>query len=184
MTKDHFEADPPIPTSLKHRGTPPSHQDVPFRRPSSRFDFVSSAADTILIVEDSENDALLFSVALEEAGIRNPLFFTSTYQEAKDYFLGQGKFSDRPRYPIPRLIFLDAHMHDVSGFEVLQWLRQNDSSKGTRIAMMSGSSSDADVSRAFWMGADHFLTKPIDTQDLVETLKVLRAHLVDIDQPK
>ncbi|MEO7411986.1 MAG: response regulator [Opitutaceae bacterium] len=111
-------------------------------------------------MEDSENDALLFSVALEEASVRNPLVFTASYDETVGYFKGTGKYSDRAQHPLPALIFLDVHMPKVSGFEVLTWLRKNEASANSTIIMMSGAASEKYVAHAFSLGADHYLRLP------------------------
>ena len=137
------------------------------------------SSDTILVVEDSENDALLFSVALEEASVRNPLVFTTSYDETVQYLGGKGKYSDRTQYPLPALIFLDVHMPKISGFEVLAWLRKNEAFANITVIMMSGAASEKDVARAFSLGADHYLSKPVGAEDLVDALRHLRAHWLE-----
>jgi CheY-like chemotaxis protein len=131
--------------------------------------------DPILIVDDSAQDAALFSVALEGAEIKNPLVFTTSYDDTVDYYAGAGKYADRKIYPIARLIFLDIRMPRLSGFELLAWLRANQTSKDSRIIMMSGAASPFELERVFAIGADSFLKKPLSTIELIESLKRVRA---------
>ena len=138
------------------------------------------SSDTILIVDDSPNDALLFSVALEQAGIRNPLIFTSNFDQTVEFLLGRGDYGDRKRYPFPSLIFLDFHMPKVSGIEVLTWLRATETTKNVTVIMMSGAASERDVQRALSLGADYYLTKPIAAQDLIDALRHLRENWLEM----
>jgi CheY-like chemotaxis protein len=131
-----------------------------------------------LIVEDSAEDAMLFSMALEEAGLRNPLVFTTSFDDTVSFFGGGGKYADRQLYPITHTIFVDVRLPGYSGLELLAWLRVNDSTREAKVIMMSGSVSPIERERAFAMGANFFLEKPVTTLELIESLKQLRSALL------
>ena len=78
---------------------------------------------TFLIVEDQENDAFFLMHALKKAGLTNPAQVVEDGKEAIDYLSGEGIYADRTIYPVPSVIFLDLKLPQVSGFEVLQWMR-------------------------------------------------------------
>ena len=78
----------------------------------------------ILYVEDEETDAMLLQHVLTKAGIHNPLRTVKDGKAAKDYLAGEGPFADRRAYPLPGLVLLDLNLPYWSGFEVLEWIRQ------------------------------------------------------------
>src|SRR5258708_38312989 len=112
-----------------------------------------------MIVDDSESDALLFRTALEEAAIVNPLVHCSSYDEAVQYLTGWGKYTDRKTHPFPLILFLDIHMPGKTGFDLLEWLRENETTKRLVVIMMSGSASQADIARSYARGANSYLLK-------------------------
>ena len=138
--------------------------------------------DPILIVDDSEDDALLFRSALEEAGIENPLFHATGYEEALEYLTGLGKFIDRAKYPMPLVVFLDINMPGKTGFDLLQWIRSDVRTKGLVVLMMSGSSSQADISRSYALGANSYLMKPETHEELLKTLEHFRRFWLELNR--
>ena len=78
----------------------------------------------ILLAEDDENDIALFRRALANADIRNPVEIVRDGDEAIAYLKGEGKFSDRTKYPLPALMLLDLNMPRRDGFQVLDWIRR------------------------------------------------------------
>ena len=66
--------------------------------------------ETILLVEDDADDVLQLGLALKEAGIPNPLVVVPDGVEALEYLKGEGKYSERAKFPLPSLILLDLHM--------------------------------------------------------------------------
>jgi CheY-like chemotaxis protein len=148
-----------------------------------RFDqLVPRESDPILIVDDSKNDALLFEAALKEAEVENPLIHLSSYDEAIEYLTGWGRFADRTAYPMPLIIFLDIHMPGRSGFDVLEWIRENEVTRRLVVIMMSGSASKADIERSYGKGANSYLLKPETREDLIKTLKHFRTYWIELNR--
>jgi CheY-like chemotaxis protein len=135
-----------------------------------------------MIVDDSETDALLFRTALEEADIVNPLVHCPSYEEAVYYLTGWGKYSDRKTYRFPLILFLDIHMPGKTGFDLLEWLRANETTKGLVVIMMSGSASQADIAQSYARGANSYLLKPSSREDLVKTLQHFRVFWIELNQ--
>ncbi|MBI3948102.1 MAG: response regulator [Armatimonadetes bacterium] len=63
---------------------------------------------------------------------------------------------------VPDLIVLDVTMPLMDGFQTLEWLRTNPSTRNTPVIMLTALSSDADMLRGLRGGATMYLTKPID----------------------
>lgn len=135
---------------------------------------------TILHVEDDPNDTLLFQHACRKAGIVFDLQAVSDGDQAMAYLRGANNFSDRSKYPIPKLILLDLKMPRVSGFDVLTWLQSQDSLKHVPVIVLTSSNHDADVKRAYDLGAKSYLVKPVGFEALVELVKTLPGFLAQI----
>src|SRR5262245_9609238 len=96
---------------------------------------------TVLLVEDDLNDIFLVKRAFKMAQVKNPLQVVTDGQQAMLYLKGEGKYSDRESYPLPKLIVMDIKMPRRSGFEVLQWVKGSTGSL-RRIPVIIVSSSD------------------------------------------
>jgi CheY-like chemotaxis protein len=126
----------------------------------------------ILLAEDDVNDALLVERALSRADIHNPIMVVRDGQEALDYLEGIGPFADRKNFPLPSLALLDIKMPRKNGLEVLEWIRHNVGGlKLLPVIIMSSSSIQADIDRAYQLGVNAYLVKPTAFNELVETLK-------------
>lgn len=77
------------------------------------------------------------------------------------------------RDPVPDLILLDVMMPGLSGFEVCQAVRADESLAGVKIVMLSAKGRDTDVAKGRALGADAYVTKPFSTRELAETVRAL-----------
>jgi CheY-like chemotaxis protein len=125
----------------------------------------------ILLAEDNDDDVLTLCRALRRAGIEVPLQVVDDGDEAIAYLRGVGKFANRAEYPLPDLFLLDLRMPGRDGFEVLEWLRQQPSLAPLRTIVLTTSEDISDVDRAYALGANSFLTKPMDLLDFGNTLE-------------
>ena len=62
--------------------------------------------------------------------------------------------------PYPDLILLDVELPDVSGFTILEKIRQHPDLKETRVIMVTGRTDRADIAKGVMLGADGYITKP------------------------
>jgi CheY-like chemotaxis protein len=118
-----------------------------------------------LLVEDSEVDRWFAGRALQS--LADVEFnFAKDGQQAIDYLLGRGEFSDRTQFPLPDIILLDLKMPHVSGFDFLRWRREKapETLSGIPVVVLSGSDMDQDVSEAFTLGASRYMVKTSDLQ--------------------
>jgi CheY-like chemotaxis protein len=138
-------------------------------------------SEPILIVDDSESDAALLKLGLEEAEVVNPLFVMNSYEAAVSYLSGHGEYADRAVYPPPLIAFLDIHMPGKSGFDLLEWIRGNESLRPLVVLMMSGSSSRSDITRSYRLGANSYLLKSQKQEELVKTLRHFRTYWIELN---
>ncbi|MCZ0900270.1 response regulator, partial [Microcoleus sp. HI-ES] len=127
---------------------------------------------TILLVEDNPVDILLMQRAF-----RNETFANTSLQIVRDgdaavfYLNGDGEYSDRDRYPLPAIILLDLKLPRRSGHEVLVWLRQQPELKRLPVVMLTSSSQTLDVTRAYDLGVNSYLVKPVGFASLLEMMQ-------------
>ena len=139
---------------------------------------------SVLWVEDDANDAYLIGRAIQKAGLKPPNIVTDGL-EAVAYLSGAGIYADRAVHPFPCLLLLDIKLPKMSGFEILQWIRQQPGLRRLPVIMFTSSKSTADIDRAYDLGANAYLLKPVDHVDLVEAVGRLRAFWVDLNvQPR
>ena len=131
---------------------------------------------TILLVDDSKDDTLLIQRAIIQAGIVNPVQAVDGGEEAIAYLKGDGKYSDRERYPFPGIILLDLGMPNCDGFEVLHWIRNKLRIQGLLIIVLSRLDEIRNINRAYALGANSFLTKPGDPRELKQLIKAFKEY--------
>ena len=118
---------------------------------------------TVLFVEDDLNDIFLVQRAFKLARIDHPPQVVTDGQEAINYLRGDGKYADRAAYPLPSLVVMDIRMPLKTGFEVLEWVkRQEGPLRRIPIVIVSGSDNPADINRAYELGANAYMVKPMD----------------------
>jgi CheY-like chemotaxis protein len=129
---------------------------------------------TILLVDDSEDDIFLVRIAFTSAKIDNPIQEVHNGDEAIAYLQGEPPFDDRRRFPLPAVMLLDLNMPMRNGFEVLKWLRAQPGLKRLTVIILSASLREEDVDRAFDLGANSFLVKPSSIEGLTSIGRCLR----------
>jgi two-component system response regulator len=128
----------------------------------------------VLLVEDNPEDAFLIEIELTRSpGCR--LCIVADGQQALDYIAGKPPYHDRHEFPLPELILLDLKMPRLDGFEVLKWLRTHsqDEVAATPVIIISNSDSKQDVKEAYKLGANFYLTKPLDFGRFSERIRML-----------
>jgi CheY-like chemotaxis protein len=129
----------------------------------------------LLVAEDDPNDAWLLERALDRSGSAFHMVRVASGEELIDYVGGSGAFSDRHLYPLPDLVLLDLKMPLKDGFAVLQW--RLDTPGGRRMPFVVLSSSDLreDIDRAYALGANSYVQKPIGGERLEAMVKALNG---------
>src|SRR2546427_6956556 len=115
----------------------------------------------ILIADDDSDYAVLVQIALNHAGIYNPVRILGNGREVMQYLKGDGAYFDRAVYPLPSLMLMDVRLPLRHGFEVLRWIRQKPGLRDLVVVMLTGSSFENEAQIAYNLGANTFLEKPI-----------------------
>jgi CheY-like chemotaxis protein len=136
----------------------------------------SPESAVILLVEDREDDIVLIRKAFEKAELANPLYVVRNGEEAVAYLTGDAAFSNRNEYPLPDLILLDLKMPRLDGFETLLWIRNQPGIRNIPVVILTSSAELRDVTRAYALGANSYLVKPVDFEHSIELVKVLHRY--------
>ena len=132
---------------------------------------------TILLVDDSEDDLVLLRGAFQKADFDNSLQQVENGEKAIAYLKGEGPYSDRHKFPLPTVMLLDLNMPTKNGFDVLGWLRTQPGLKRLTVVILTASVREEDVERAFDLGANSYLVKPATMDGLVAMIRCMRDWL-------
>src|SRR3989442_4681475 len=136
----------------------------------------------ILLVEDDGADILLLRRAFRNAHIANHLIEVRDGQAAIQYLSGEGDYADRTRYPIPFLILLDLRLPKLSGFEVIAWMRDQPQLANLIVVVLTASDHVPDVTKARDLGANSYLVKPGNFQELVGMVRPIKGRWLLLDR--
>lgn len=135
---------------------------------------MSSASQTILQVEDSEDDVFMMRRVLKKAGVENPVRVASDGQQAIEYLEAALDPARRHEHPLPGLVLLDLKLPYRDGFEVLEWIRSRPALSGLSVVMLTGSGELRDRMRAVELGVRAYLVKPASIDDMRRVLAVIQ----------
>lgn len=130
----------------------------------------------ILLVEDNPDDVLLARRAVKKAALPVNMQVVTDGDEAVAYLGGAGQFGDRARHSLPALVLLDLKLPKRSGLEVLRWVRSQAMLDTTPVVVLTSSSEDEDIQKAYALGANSYLQKPVAFNGLVQLLGVLDLY--------
>ena len=140
---------------------------------------------TLLIVEDNEDDIFFVERIFKQIGARCELRFARDGIEAIEYLGGKGVFSDRSKYPMPTIILMDLKMPRRNGFEVLEWMHNQPEIKLIPTIVVTSSTLQEDVTRAYRLGANAVMNKPVDKDSLLQMLKSFHIYWTDfVEMPE
>ena len=120
-----------------------------------------SSADhpTILVVDDDVDLSGIIRLILTSAGFDT--YVANSGQEALDWLAGNR----------PDLVLLDLMMPDSTGFTILRKMRANEPTKQLPVVVLTAKADQETRDETRSMGADEFLTKPINANSLIDHVK-------------
>lgn len=134
---------------------------------------MNGKAITILLVEDDPAHAEIVRRNLENARVANLLNWVADGQEALDYLHQNGKYQDPAHSPRPDLILLDLRLPKVDGMGVLSAIKSDPKLSRIPVVIMTTSTSESDIARAYENRANSYVVKPLDLGKFTELLDVI-----------
>lgn len=122
----------------------------------------------ILLVEDNPGDVRLTEEAFKQGRIENDLHVVSDGNEALEFLYQRGEYADAPR---PDLILLDLNLPRKDGEDVLEELKDDSELRSIPVIVLTSSRAEEDVVRSYELHANAYLTKPVDPDEFIETVR-------------
>jgi two-component system response regulator len=126
----------------------------------------------ILLVDDVPEDLVLAQRALRRCKILNPIHVFPSGQECLDFF---SSLSEKDA--LPSILFLDLVMSPLSGLDVLRALRSHKAGRDALVVMLSGMGDLKAVHEGYQLGAQTFLVKPLNSEDILQLVASLPRRL-------
>ncbi len=126
----------------------------------------------ILLADDDEADRLLFTEAFSELSIKTTVRTVNDGMQLIEWL-------NKEDNTLPHFLFLDLNMPRKNGMECLKEIRSNEKLRNIFIAIYSTSYNEKDMEETFVNGANVYITKPSDFNELKQILyKAVSATLI------
>ncbi len=138
---------------------------------------------TILLVEDDQDQVRLAMRALRKHGIAeevDEVVVAGDGMEALDYLFGEGPHAGRDTTTMPEFVLLDVHLPKVDGLQVLERLRDDERTELLPVILFS--SSREEVARGYKLGANSYVTKPVNFDRFSEAMQYLGWYWLNLNE--
>ena len=136
-------------------------------------------AITIVMADDDADDRMLAREAIEESRLGSAFHFVEDGQELMDYLTRRGRYATE-RAPRPGLILLDLNMPRKDGRQVLREIKSDPRLRSIPVVVLTTSKTEEDVLRAYELGANSYITKPVTFEGLVDIVRGLGTFWFNI----
>lgn len=130
----------------------------------------------MLLAEDNPGDADLILASLTKDGFAGAIQVVRDGVETLDFALCRGEYASRDRDLRLRVIVLDVKLPKIDGFEVLRELKADPRTRSIPVVMLTSSNLDSDVARAYELGANSYVQKPVDFEQFRRTVRDLGVY--------
>jgi len=133
----------------------------------------------ILLVEDNEGDIILITEALEDGKIKNTISIARNGWDAMQYLERKPGYEDAK---MPDLIILDINLPKLNGHEVLIKIKTNEHFKHIPVIILTTSSSETDIYKAYKNHVNCYITKPVDVKNFINVITLIENFWIAIVQ--
>ncbi len=141
---------------------------------------MSAKAGVILLVDDDPDDLHMTRRALEKNGLSREVYSVGDGEELLAFLRHTGKYAPPALSPTPALILLDLNMPKMDGREALAEIKADKDLHRIPVVVMTTSTAEQDILRAYELGSNSFISKPITLTELVEVTRVLGQYWFEI----
>jgi two-component system, response regulator len=137
-------------------------------------------SQSILLVEDNQDDYEATSRAFMKANLCNPIVWCKSGRDALDFLKQQGAYEHAGNGSRPGLVLLDLNMPGMDGRKTLEAIKQDDTLKQIPVIILTTSADERDVHACYQMGANTYVQKPVSFDGLIEAIRRLKAYWFEI----
>jgi len=135
----------------------------------------------ILLVDDNRKDVELTLSALEGHNLANEVAVVRDGAAALDYLHRRGTFAGRPGGN-PAVVLLDIKLPKLNGLQVLERIKLDPSLRTIPVVMLTSSREEPDLARAYELGANAYVVKPVDFAQFVGAVKEVGAFWAVVNE--
>ena len=128
---------------------------------------------TLLIVEDNPDDYEATVRSLQNNHFANPIKWCGAGQDAWDYLMGEGKYTDQGEYARPLLILLDLNMPGLDGRALLSKVKANPALSSIPVIVLTTSADPSDIDACYDAGASSYIQKPVNFDGLEASMRAM-----------
>lgn len=137
----------------------------------------------VLLVEDSTDDAFLFTRAIKRASIPLRVQTVLDGAEAITYLKADPPYADRQKFPFPKFIITDNRTKGMSGFELLEWINEQKACRGVPVVVLGGSDAPDEIKKAYDLGVHSYIVKPQSIQELEDVVATFFSYWSNCQLP-
>lgn len=134
-------------------------------------------AAEVLLVEDNPADVRLTQEAMKEGRLLNHLHVVADGEQALQFLRQEEPYTTAPR---PDLILLDLNLPRKSGRDVLAEIKTIPSLLSIPVVVLTTSKADEDVSQTYQLGANCFITKPVDLDKFIAVVQQIESFWLSV----
>ena len=140
-----------------------------------------SSLKPILVVEDSTEDFTALGRAFRKHALQNPVLRCEDGDQALEYLQGYGNRLNWPS-SLPAIILLDLNMPGTDGRTVLGTLKHDSRLNQIPVIVFTTSSNSRDIEECYRLGANSYITKPVDYPTLEEKVRLIVRYWLDYNE--
>jgi CheY-like chemotaxis protein len=144
---------------------------------------MTSNNELLLVVEDSNDDFKMLQRLMQRMEVRNPIIRCVNGDEALDFLYQEGNYKGTDAGSKPSVILLDLNLPGLDGRDVLERLKQDGSLKEIPIVVFTTSSNPKDVEFCYQKGANGYLVKPMEAEDLQKAVQAFVDYWLEANIP-
>ena len=137
-------------------------------------------SQTMLIVEDNDDDYFATMRAFGKASFANPVRRCTNGDQALDYLLQRGEFYGPDAAPRPGIILLDLNLPGADGRDVLRAIKENPDLRKIPVIVLTTSHSDLDIDECYAVGTNSYVQKPVDFERFVQAIARLSDYWINV----
>jgi CheY-like chemotaxis protein len=136
----------------------------------------------IIVAEDDEGHASLIKRNLKRAGIHNRMVSFTDGQAVLDFLLREGEGPHREE-GVAYMLLLDIRMPKIDGIEVLKRIKKDPEVRKMPVVMITTTDDPRDIARCHALGCSSYITKPVDYDNFIATIRQLGLYLLVVEVP-